>query len=370
MPSSREIKLAINSKIGYNIIFVITFIALFILNNDRTGPNIIVLNGILSGFTILYLFLLYFKPKLAKYPSLNEIFLFSCLTISCILILFVRQYIVLHIIYLVTAFYVAYSSYSIPKSYCKNAINIGAISILIQFILFKSPDGRHVLSYIDPNYSGYCVFSLILFSWYNKNYKISLLLTLIGCLLLSRAFYIAIIVFFFFIKFKKISSIFSKIPYSIYIITAYAGLFILSVLFVAKYQGTDIVNQRGSKDVTEFVDQSNLDRFMANTIFVTQLIQYPDEYLTGKDLSDYTRNVFINSPHNSLGQLILNYGYMFAIFYILLFCYLIEYFRKNSINFFPAFCSLLIYTIFLGGGIFGIPVIWWSYIYKASFQNR
>lgn len=357
------------SNILYSICFILTDVALFILNNDRSNSNLTILNAILALFTAILLSIILIRIRNPfKINKTALIFAGGCI-ISAICTLIFRNYISLHWIYLIVCIYIVFSKEQLSYKLIKYSICISTISIIVQLCIFKSPDGRHVLSYIDPNYSGYCIFSLFLFSWYNGFKRIAYILLISGFVLLSRGYILSVIVFFVVYKLPFIQTVLKRFNYTALFLLSYVLLLLYSLYFVYRYED-NVVNQTfGEKDVTEFADQSNLHRFTANLLFVEDIVDHPSKYYWGVDLKEYTRTVFINSPHNSLFQLVLNYGLFFSFFYICLFTFILSRF-KSSDNFIPAYLSLLIYFLFLGGGIFGIQVIWWGFVYKASVSNN
>lgn len=349
----------------FNIVYFLTLIALFFLNNDRTSSNEIVLNYILSGFTFIFLVILLtllFRP--IRIPAKVGIMILGCLVSCCIVFCF-RFYIVVHWIYLFICLYIVLSQGRVNAKMLKISIYLTFFSLLLQLAFFRFVDGRPVLSYIDPNYSSYYIFCFFLFIWFLGYKKLAILLILCGLLTLSRAYFLAVIIFFIVDKVNFVRRFFSYFDYTFLLLVGYVLLFVVSILYISYFSDVVVQDVGGTKDVTQFVDQSNLDRVTANVLFINDFGEHIEKYFWGVDLETYTKTIFRNSPHNSLLQLVLNYGLFFSIFYFGILAFIFKLFRV-SFNYIVAYLSLLVYFLVLGGGIYGIQVIWLAFIYKAS----
>lgn len=362
-------KVNLNTLI-YHVVYFLTLISLFFLNNDRTSSNEKKLNLVLSFFTFIFILLLgvLIFNRLYRVNKKTLIYMLMCI-LCCFVVFGIRSYIVIHWVYLFICFYIAKSEQLLNRKIVKITIFLAFCSVLFQMIYFRTSDGRFVLSYIDPNYSGYFIFCLFLFSWYCGCRKIALCLAVCGVFTLSRNFILAIGVFFLVNKIEIIKKKFSHFNYMTLLLLGYVILFIVSSWYISEFAEIAMTSTNDKKDVTQVVDRSNLDRFTANLLFIEDFSENVKEYFWGTDLESYTNKVFRNSPHNSLLQLILNYGLFFSIFYILILSNLFRQYQKCS-NFFPAYASLLVYFLILGGGIYGIQVIWLSFIFKSSLPNN
>lgn len=354
----------------YHIIYLLTLISLFFLNNDRTSSNEYTLNIILSFFTFIFLLIILFLIFSGAYKVNKKIsiYIFACLLCVC-MVFFFRYYIVVHWIYLLISLYVVLSKKQLSKSVLFVTILLSCGSIIYQLSIYRFFDGRPVLSYIDPNYSSYYIFCLFLFAWLSGYKKISILLIFCGFMTLSRNYFLAVIIFLLFNNLKVLKSFILYFNYTHILFIGYLFLLLFSLWFLSIFSDdVRIANNSTEKDITVVVDQSNLDRFAANILFIDDLYHNVKKYMWGINLDDYTNKVFRNSPHNSLLQLVLNYGIFFTVFYFLIFSYILKQYHR-SIKFIPAYMSLLMYFLLLGGGIYGIQVIWLSFIYKASVKN-
>lgn len=361
-------KIKLNSFI-YHLVFLLTLVSLFFLNNDRTSSNEITLNIILAFFTFVFLILLvtlfFYKLYIVERKVLIYIFLCVC---SCYWVYLVRNYVIVHWIYLLISFYITFSSINLNKKVLRISVYLSFCSVVLQLVCFRF-SGRPVLSYIDPNYSGYYIFCLFLFTWFNNYKKIALCLLLCGLVTLSRNFILAVVVFFLVANSSYIRKVVLRFNYTSLLLFGYVILFIISTLYIAKFseeiiQGTTNLE----KDITQIVDRSNLDRFTANILFIDDFTGNMKKYYWGIDTETYTKNVFRNGPHNSLLQLILNYGLFFSFFYFLILSTIFSRYHK-SLKFVSAYSSLIVYFLLLGGGIYGIQVIWLSFIYKSSMDS-
>lgn len=353
----------------YHIVYFLTLISLFFLNNDRTSSNENLLNIILSFFTFIFILLLFalLFNNLYKTDKKVRIYILMCL-LCCFTVLLIRSYVIIHWVYLLISLYVAKTDCHLNRKLVKVSIFLSFCSILMQLAYFRFFDGRPVLSYIDPNYSGYCIFCLFLFSWYSNCRKIAICLILCGLLTLSRNFILAILIFLVVEKISVVRMFILRFSYMKILLLGYIVLFIISSLYIARFADMALENATMEKDVTQMIDRSNLDRFTANILFIEDISENVTKYLWGLDLETYTNNVFRNAPHNSLLQLILNYGLFFSIFYICILSYIFRQYRKAP-RFVGAYAALLAYFLLLGGGIYGIQVIWISFIYKSSVTS-
>lgn len=353
----------------YHLVFLLTLVSLFFLNNDRTSSNEIILNIVLSFFTFIFLILLVtlFFYRLYVVGRKVIVYMFFCVCCCCCVYL-ARNYVIVHWIYLFISFYIAFASINLNKKVLKISVYLSFCSVVLQLVYFRF-SGRPVLSYIDPNYSGYYIFCLFLYTWFNNYKKIALCLILCGLLTLSRNFILAIFVFFLVANSSCIRKMVLRFNYTSLLLLGYVVLFIISTLYIAKFSEEVIQSTtNGEKDISQIVDRSNLDRFTANILFIDDFTGNIEKYFWGIDTETYTKNVFRNGPHNSLLQLVLNYGLFFSFFYFLLLSVIFSRYHK-SLKFVSAYSSLIVYFLLLGGGIYGIQVIWLSFIYKSSIDS-
>lgn len=356
-----------------HLFYILTTIALYFLNNNRTDSfNEFILNSILSVFTLVFsislvILFLYGLLKFKKTDLINFVLIF----IVFLLTLLFRKYLSIHFIYLLSGYYVFKNKCNLNSNLVKVSVYLTLTSIIIQLCIFNFY-GRPVLSHWDPNYSGFYIFTFFLFCRKYGFKKISILVGFLGFLTLSRNYLLAIVVFTF-CSFDFIGTIIKRIRMANFYLIFFIGIglpLIIGTLYLSKAEEGEIeVNyENDAGRLLNFKDKSNEHRFLANALFIEDLSSHPRLYLWGRDLEVYTQQVFMNSPHNSFFQLILNYGLFFTFFYMLLFGGLINESLLNKENI-PYVFSLLIYFIFLGGGIYGMQIIYLFFVLKNNVRK-
>jgi hypothetical protein len=359
--------LSLRSSI-FHLLFVIVAVALYFLNNNRTSAfNEALLNNILSAFTlvIIVLVVLGYLYGFIKIDNTDAI-LITGLIVSVLLTIFFRKYVSVHFVYLLAGYYVVRSGVQLNAFLLKVLLYAIFASICLQLAILRF-DGRPVLTYNDPNYSGFYIFIFFLLSFKKGYLKLAIIIGVLGFLTLSRNYLLAISTFTI-CSTGIMKTVISKLRllnfYAIFIIGVTVPL-LVGAYFLQNIAGNYQNANNGIYDNTssrllDFKDRSNEDRFLANALFLADFGTNTKRYIWGRDLKTYIDNVFMNSPHNSFFQLILNYGIVFAFFYLLLFGKIINQcmIRENI----PYLFSMLIYFTFLGGGIYGIQVIFIFFI--------
>ncbi|CAH7043639.1 conserved membrane hypothetical protein [Vibrio chagasii] len=346
------------------LFIVITFVSLYFLDRDRTNAsNLLILNSILSIFTFISLvFFPYAYRSILRYNiSLYDVGLLTILITSFVLTVFFRKYINVHWVYLIGFLIISYFEVkNINVSLLKVLIGLAIISICYQLLTSESV-GRRTLTYIDPNYSSMVIYFLGILCLKLKYRTFGYLILSLGLLTLSRNYMLALIVFFTVqyvcrrdIIHRFICSFFR--PWVILLIVCILPVAI-NLWFLSVASMTDVVtNSADTKLSGSLIDSSNLHRSLANIRFVEDLGSNPMKYIFGSDSGVYIENIFMNTPHHAVFQMVLNYGYIFTLAYLLLFfkrCY--QSCRTSKFN--TSFYSgLITYFMILGGGINGIFV--------------
>lgn len=361
-----------------NLVFVLTVFSLFILNNNRQDQsNLIFLNSLLSLFTFIFVLIIpfYINNNLLAKVRIVDFVLFSLILFSVVLALIYRGYLVIHWVYL-SIFYIIISerTYSISYKLKLTFVGLGTISVCLQLLMFDL-DGRPVLSYIDSNYSSMMIFLFSVYVYYNIGRKYSIAPFILGVVTLSRAYVLVCLCFFILnvlIKynfFKQIMLFLSRAWVSCIII-----LFLPLAInyFFVSYVPPEAapVTTVDEKFSGSLIDRSNLDRSLASVLFIEQLITKPMDYIFGIDIDWYLDNVFKNSPHHSVFQMILNYGWLFSIPYICIFlscCRRACVSNNETLSF---YLSFLIYIMTLGGGVFGMTLVFMAFIFRSQRGGR
>nr|QLL91173.1 Wzy [Plesiomonas shigelloides] len=362
-------------KIVINSFFILSFIALFLLNNDRQSEsNLFLLNLTLSIFTLFFILLIPIGVRYnlhSKFKPFDFVLFFAC-AICTVIVFMVRGYVVVHLIYLIV-FYIIINSNNvyIPRLERNVFLALGVLSILMQLMIFRL-DGRLVLSYIDPNYSSLAIFLFSVYVYYSLGKVYSLFPFLLGLIPLSRAYVLVCLVFFsleYLVKYKPYKKIMLFIcrPWVSFLIIMILPLAINYIFVLYVSPDSAPVTSVDNKFSGNLIDRSNLDRSLASVLFVNQLVTNPFAYIWGADLDKYLSTVFINSPHHSFFQLILNYGWLFSFPYIMLFlnCCYSACLKNNSAM--PFYLAFFIYIMTLGGGMFGMTLIFIGFIFRARF---
>lgn len=363
----------ISKKINYyTIIYLLSVFSLYILNNNRKDPdNLIVLNSVLSLISLLFIALIPFvcsRLKKDDFPLVDTVLIYIMIA-SVIATFFYRGFVNVHIVYLIIAFVVVKSKLRLSPSIIKSSILVSIFSILIQLFIFRANDGRIVLSYFDPNYSGMMIFLLGSFVYFNLSKGLALFVFCSGLLTLSRNFMLVVIVFYL-LSFLHNKIIFNKllgflIKPSVAFFIVIATPLVINYYFIANFDVTNTVALTMDNKLTGGIaDRSNLDRSLANILFIRDLIDNPSKYLFGTDAKIYTEMIFRNTPHHSFFQLVINYGLLFSIPFIFVFLRLAYSACKLDSNKVPFYISLFLYMMVLGGLIYGLTLIYLCYIFK------
>lgn len=357
-----------------NTVFFLNFIAVFILNNNRKDDvNLIILNSILSLFTLVYIFTIPLFIKYLKKNKINKIdlFLFFAVFIAFFACLVMRKIVVVHWIYLVIFYFVLTSDFSNVSNKLKHTmIFLSIISILIQLMIFDL-DGRAVMSYIDPNYSAMVIFFLGSFIFYSYSKTLAFMVFTVGLVTLSRNYLLALFVFYlshFIVNIRIFRSImlFMTKPLVTLLIIIILPL-IVNFWFVANYTNDTVVhNTVESKTSGSIVDASNLHRSMANVLFIKDLGSNTSRYLFGVDTDWYLENIFMNSPHHGVFQLILNYGFLFTIPYLLFFFRQLNIACIKNPIYLPFYMGFFTFMMVLGAGVNGVYIIIIAFIMISS----
>lgn len=364
----------INKIDYYNLIFIITIVALYLLNNNRKDPiNLVVLNSLLAFFSLLFVALL---PKCIqslrrKNFSILDFTLLYIVVSSVLLTFLFRQFVNVHFIYLIIATVVIKSHLTIRRPLLRFIVVVVLISILIQLMVFRANDGRVVLSYFDPNYSAMMIFLFGAFVHYSFSKKLALFIFSLGLITLSRNYILVIVIFYLCIYLNSnrfFHKIFRFLVRPEVVLLTITGLpLLINVVFLANFDVNNTVVLTSENKLTGGIaDRSNFDRSLANILFIQDLINYPGKYMFGIDTKNYTETIFRNTPHHSFFQLIINYGLLFSIPYIFVFLRLAHSSCNLEPSKIPFYISCFMYMMILGGLIYGITLIFLCFILKVN----
>lgn len=356
----------------YNFIFALTIIGLFVLNWDKSNAfNNAFLVIAVRIISLIFVCIAFLLVAINKIHFTYRDFLRS--SVALILAVFIPLYTgrsvfesIFLIVFIIIAYYVSKSPLKLNKSLLLFLIIITFISFVIQLSVYRS-ENRIVLSIGESNYTGFAIFFLFLLCQMANCKKLGLIAIFLGILTLSRNFVLSVLLFYIFDQVEILKRFVIRIGIINVLFVSHILLFFLSLYFVSNFKSQDKNEERNLHSYTTYEDKSNYYRFLANILFVNEIVQHPQENLLGRDRDEYVKNVFVNIPHNSIFQIILYYGLLLGGIYI----FLLLYFFKISVNSdnVPIIMGLLFYFLFLGGGLSGMYIILLAYVLALSRQR-
>jgi hypothetical protein len=234
------------------------------------------------------------------------------------------------------------------------------ISIIVQFLIFSSKDGRPALAY-EINLSAAYLFLFFLFSdVLNLKYG-KIIVIFLSLLTLSRLLIFSVALFYL-VKYIKpyFRVLLAKVSVLLILIASYALISVFSIWYVAhvKYE---IAYDTSVNRLTRLNDGSNALRFFSNTLVLGAIYQSP---LDPKILYGYGKvENFIKAtkdslimPHNELFDSIVQFGIISVIFFSI---FTISVYQKytnfSNIEF---FIPVLLYTL----------ILWVRFLLIPSFE--
>lgn len=231
-------------------------------------------------------------------------------------------------------------------------------SIIIQFLVFSSADGRPKLAY-EINLSGaYLFLFFILSDILNKKYG-KLLVIALSLLTLSRLLVFSIILFYFVRLSKKYYKFWlSKLKVTTIAIISYLLITFFSIWYVATVK-SKIIYDTSINRITTLRDDSNKNRFLANTLALAAIISSPFDskvlFGFGSDFIDAANGNQI-MPHNELFDSIIQFGIISVIFFSL--------FSLPVFNKVTSFCNIE----YLIPVLFYTLILWVRFLLIPSFE--
>jgi hypothetical protein len=231
---------------------------------------------------------------------------------------------------------------------------IGIVSILLQLVFYRSPDGRPTLSY-QINFAGAYLFLFFLCSDILKNKYGKLFVIAIALVLAVRLLIYSIALFYLVRYFKKyLSALFHFPNAAILTVASYIVLTLFSLWYVNNVKSDFAYNKNISRVVT-INDDSNQMRFLANAVIIGIIYASPlsDKVLFGlgsiENFTNETNNAVV-MPHNEIFDALVEYGIIavifFSIFSLTIFNRVTTY--SNLEYFIPIlFHTLILYVRFL-----------------------
>jgi hypothetical protein len=242
-----------------------------------------------------------------------------------------------------------------------NYIHILCIaSIIIQFFIFSSADGRPSLAY-EINWSAAILFLFFLNSDVLNSKYGKLLVIVLSLITLSRLLVFSIILFYFIRHFKKyFYSWLIKVKASTILFTSYIFILFFSIWYVANIKA-DIVYDSTISRIGKINDESNKLRFLANTLVIGTIYTSPldTKVLLGfgpvENFIKTTKGSLI-MPHNELLDAIVQFGIVTVIF--------LSFFSMTIINKVTSYSNIeylipiLFYTL----------ILWVRFLIVPSFE--
>lgn len=231
------------------------------------------------------------------------------------------------------------------------------ISIIIQFLIFSSHDGRPTLAY-EINLSGAYLFLFFLFSDALKLKHGKIAVIFLSLLTLSRLLIFSIALFYL-IRFLKIhfKSRFFKINVTLIVISSYILISIFSLWYAANIK-REITYDTSIKRLTTLNDGSNELRFIANTLVLAAIYTSPFDsktlfgYGPVENFIKATKDSLI-MPHNELFDSIVQFGIISVLFFSLF--SLSTYQKVVDFNNVEFFIPVLFYTLILWVRLLLVP---------------
>lgn len=365
-------KISLDSFI-FHYVYVVVFFTIYILTNHSSNSLFLYTKLFNLLTTMILLSFLFYKLALSNFKlNINKIdFIVFFLIICIVLYTFIsRQYINFHWIYLIFAYiYFYHKDIQLNQKFKKIVLTIVFVAVIYQLITIRFDGVRPVINWYDPNYSGFFIFVLFLFLRYEKMRIMSYIILFVGFLTLSRAYILAVLIYFVFTKISLFVSLIRKFRlnrFFVILFISFMPLFFIESYFISQDSRLK-ANTSENKNLYEVADASNQDRFTANVMFKEDLFNNLQKYQFGVALEDYTTNVFRNTPHNSFYTMIINYGIYFTILYFIIFAKIYNrFFNKQNI---AIIISLFSYYMLLGAGIQGYPgllIFYLLFIHKGK----
>lgn len=246
----------------------------------------------------------------------------------------------------------------------KNNLNyihvLAILSILIQFLVFSSPDGRPSLAY-EINWSAAYLLLFFFYSDILNNKHGKLLVIVLSLFTLSRLLVFSIILYYLIRYFKKyFKPWLQKQNVTRFTIASYIFITFFSVWYAANVR-SKLVYDTSISRIASINDDSNKLRFIANTLVIATIYSAP---LDTKVLFGYGPvDNFIKAtegslimPHNELFDAIVQYGIITVIFFSLF--SLPIYNKVTSYDNIEYFIPILFYTL----------ILWVRFLLVPSFE--
>lgn len=271
----------------------------------------------------------------------------------------------------INAYFCLFGLFCIPHLYFRltriRRINLNYIyivsilSILIQFLIYSSSDGRPKLAY-EINLSGAYLFLFFIFSDIldNKNGKI--LVMFLSLLMLSRLLIFSMILFYLirFLK-KYLKSRIENFNVTFIVITSYILISFFSIWYVVNVRAEIDSDTANINRVVTLNDGSNKLRFSANAMEIAAIYNDPLDIKVLFGSGSVENYMKANKgaaiiPHNELFDAIIEFGIITVLFFS--FVSLPIFNQVTSYTNIEYFIPILFYTL----------ILWIRFLLVPSFE--
>ncbi len=234
------------------------------------------------------------------------------------------------------------------------------ISIVIQFLIFSSKDGRPTLAY-EINLSAAYLFLFFLFSDVLDLKYGKILIIFLSLITLSRLLVFCIIIFYL-VRFLKprFRVWLSKVNVSVILIASYVLISVFSIWYVANVK-RELSYDSSISRLTKLNDQSNEWRFFSNTLVIGQIYKSPLDPTTLFGYGKVENFIRANKdsmvmPHNELFDSIIEFGIISVIFFSI---FTVSVYQKfTTFSNLEFFVPVLFYTL----------ILWVRFLLIPSFE--
>ena len=257
-----------------------------------------------------------------------------------------------------------------------------AIGIIAQLLVYRHYElNIPVLAVGDPNFSGLFLLVFFFFCWKNR-FILGVVLSLVcAFLFVSRAYFLALAIFFLVLfwlqrsnsKIKIINGLinlffnkifFNKSRFFLILIVANLSLLFFSIYFVQYIEVKTGYDPRDLSRLQKLNDKSNLTRFTANYVWLNliqkdsdiALFGVPSQYNDGGELAKLFERLGSRVvPHNSLFNIIAKRGILFCLGYFFIMNRIInKTYNKGNLKYILAY---LVFSLFLHSAYGGAQLI-------------
>ncbi len=241
-----------------------------------------------------------------------------------------------------------------------------AIAIIGQLLVYRDEvENTIILAVGDPNFSGLIMLLFFFFCWKNRFILGVVLSVVCAFLFVSRAYFLALAIFFVLFFLERINSqtriinglinLFSqKSRFFLILIVANLSLLFFSIYFLNYIEVQTGYKPRDLSRLQRLNDNSNLTRFTSNYVWLNliqkdsdiALFGVPSQYNDEDELNKFFKSLGSRVvPHNSLFHIIAQRGILFCLVYFLIIDKILnKTYKKENFKYILAY---LVFALFL-----------------------